>query len=66
MPVSSTGDKIKGLGAIAVGLVGTGVILNYAFSPGSIFESPSMRNEPTANERAVEKYTKVTQQAADQ
>ena len=66
MPVSSTGDKIKGLGAIVVGLGATGVILNYAFSPGSIFESPTMRNEPTANERAVQKYTSAMQQAADQ
>ena len=66
MPVSSTGDKIKGLGAIVVGLGATGAILNYAFSPGSIFESPAMRNEPTANERAVQKYTSTFQQAVDQ
>ena len=63
MPVSSIGDKLKGFAAIAVGIAATGLVINYAFSPGSIFESPAVRGEPTANELAVNKYTNAIQQA---
>ena len=39
MPVSSTADKIKGLGAIVVALLASGFVLNYAFSSESVFLS---------------------------
>ena len=62
MPVSSTVDKIKGLGVIAVVLFASGVVLNYAFSPGSIFLAS---DEPKVNEGLV-KYTTILEKAASQ
>jgi hypothetical protein len=53
MPVSSTGDKVKGLGGIFFFLVAAGWILNYSFSPSSPLLAPA---EPKVNEALV-KYT---------
>lgn len=60
MPVSSLDFKLKGLATIAVGLVGVGFILNYAFTPGSIFSAPE---EPQVNQALV-KYTTALEKVA--
>ena len=53
MPVSSMMDKVKGLAAIFVILIGVGFVMSYSFSPDSPFMSSS---EPQVNQ-ALQKYT---------
>lgn len=60
LPISSTADKVKGLAIVLVALVGSGFLLNYAFSPNSVFlASP----EPKVNE-GLRKYAGVIESAS--
>ena len=60
LPISSTADKVKGLTIFLVALVGSGFLLNYAFSPNSVFlASP----EPKVNE-GLRKYAGVIESAS--
>ena len=60
LPISSTADKVKGLAIFLVALVGSGFLLNYAFSPNSVFlASP----EPKVNE-GLRKYAGVIESAS--
>ena len=59
LPVSSTFDKIKGLALIFVLLIVSGYVLNYAFSPNSVFLAPE---EPAVNETLL-KYTSALDKA---
>ena len=60
LPISSTADKVKGLAICLAALVGSGFLLNYAFSPNSVFlASP----EPKVNE-GLRKYAGVIESAS--